>query len=99
MRCNFYRDLEGKLYKETEYNLKVFVKWLGSKLDEICNPIAVITKSEERKKHKKEQKSSNKSNLPKDSYIYQTLSLNEDSKKDNKNKTNFPSGFAKRITK
>ena len=79
----FYRDFEGKLYNETEYNLEVFERWLGSKLDEINIPIAVIIESEEKKKLKKEQKSSNKSNLPKDGYVYRTFSLNEDSKKDN----------------
>ena len=78
----FYRDFEGKLYNETEYNLEVFERWLGSKLDEINIPIAVIIESEEKKKLKKEQKSSNKSNLPKDGYVYRTFSLNEDSKKD-----------------
>ena len=89
MRGKFYRDFEGKLYNETEYNLEIFVKWLGSKLDEIYNPIAVIIESEERKKLKKEQESSNKSNLPKDSYIYRKFSLKEDSKKDNGNKFGF----------
>ena len=83
MRSKFYRDFEGKLDDETEYNLEVFERWLGSKLDEIYNPIAVIIESEEKKKLKKEQKSSNKSNIPKDGCVYQTFSLNEDSKKDN----------------
>ena len=65
MRCKFYRDFEGKLYDETEYNFEVFERWLGSKLDEIYYPIAVIIESEEKKKLKREQKSPNKSNLPK----------------------------------
>ena len=43
----FYRDFEGKLYNETECNLEVFERWLGSKLDEINIPIAVIIESEE----------------------------------------------------
>ena len=70
------------MYDETEYNLDVFERWLGSKLDEIYNPIVVIIESEEKKKLKKEQKSSNKSNLPNDGYVYRTFSLNENSKKD-----------------
>ena len=57
--------LEERLYNETEYNLEVFQRWLGSKLDEIYNPVAVIIESEEKKTLKKEQKSSNKSNLTK----------------------------------
>ena len=85
MRSKFYHDFEGKLYNETKYNLEVYVRWLDSELDKINDPIAVIIESKERKKLKKERKSSNKSNLPKDGYIHQTFSLNEDSKK-NKNK-------------
>ena len=69
MRNKFYRNFEGKLYNETERNLKVFVRWFGGKLDKIYNPIAVFLEFEERKKLKKEQKSLKKSNLPKDGYI------------------------------
>ena len=42
MKSKFCRDFEGKLYDETECNLEVFKRWLGSKLDEIYNPLAVI---------------------------------------------------------
>ena len=86
MGSKFYRDFEEKLYDETEYNLEVFEIWLGSKLDEIYNATAVIIESEEKKKLKKEQKSSNKPNIPKVGYIYRTLSLNKNSKKDNESK-------------
>ena len=72
MRSKFYRNFEEKLYDETEYNLEVFEKWPGSKLDEIYNPIAVIIESEE----------TYKSNLAKDGYVYRTFSLKKDSKKD-----------------
>ena len=57
MRNKFYRNFEEKLYNEIERNLKVFVRWLGGKLDKIYNPIAVFLEFEERKKLKKEQKS------------------------------------------
>ena len=86
MKSKFQRDFEEKLYGETKYNLQVFERWLGSKLDEIYNPKAVIIKSEEKKKLKKEQKSSNNCNLPKDGYVYRTFLLSEDSKKDNEGK-------------
>ena len=49
IRSKFYRDFEGKLYDETEYNLEVFERWLGSELDEIYDPIAAIIESEEKK--------------------------------------------------
>ena len=41
---------------KANYNLAVFERWLGRKLDEINNPIVVIIKSEEKKKLKKERK-------------------------------------------
>ena len=50
MGSKFYRDFERKLYDETEYNLEVFERWLGSKLNEIYNPIAVIIESEKKEK-------------------------------------------------
>ena len=99
MGSKFYRDFEGKLDDETEYNLEVFERWLGSKLDEIYNPIAVIIESEEKKKLKKEQKSSNKSNIPKDRCVYQTFSLNKVLRKIMGAKTNFVAGFVRRIIK
>ena len=36
-----------------------------------------------KKTKKNKQKSSNKSNLPRDGYLFQTFLLNEDSRKDN----------------
>ena len=49
MRSKFYQHFEGNLYNETTYNLEVSVRWLGSKLNETYNPIAVVNESEKRK--------------------------------------------------
>ena len=92
MRYKFYQDFGGKLDDETEYNLEVLERWLSRKLGKVSNPIAVIMEYEEKKrlkknKTKKKQKSSNKSNLPKDGYVYQTFLLNENSRKDNESKS------------
>ena len=72
MRSKFYRDFEGKLYSESDYNLEIFERWLGNKLDEIYNPIAAIIESEEKKRTTREQNSSNR-NLPKDTRQFYAL--------------------------
>ena len=56
MRRKFHQEFEGNLYNESEYNLEVFARWLGRKLDKIYIPIVVIIESEERNKFKKEPK-------------------------------------------
>ena len=96
MRSKFYRNFEGKLYDETEYNLEVFEKWPGSKLDEIYNPIAVIIESKEKKKLKKKFK-----NL-----AYQKTDMHIEHshwtkilRKIARAKTNFAAGFVRRILK
>ena len=84
------------MYDETEYNLEVFEKWPGSKLDEIYNPIAVIIESKEKKKLKKKFK-----NL-----AYQKTDMHIEHshwtkilRKIARAKTNFAAGFVRRILK
>ena len=74
------------MYDETQYNLEVSERRLGSKLDEIYNPIAVVIESEEKKKLKRNRKvETNFTYQTTDMYIKHFL-LNEDSKKDNEGK-------------